>query len=126
MRVIQKYVADDGEEFYKECDAIAYESIIGKINSVMQTLKPTPNIDKFYNEGGYVQQNRVVVIEARKALSEIINQYFDLVGVSLDGNLPEVINKAVIRLDCIDVLGREYGQLFFRTHPNQASNIEYA
>ena len=51
------YLAKDGKRFDDESDCLKYDTLIEKVETVLNTLKPIPNTSSFANGDGYVQQD---------------------------------------------------------------------
>lgn len=140
------FISDDGVEFTEEAKCVAHEALRLEVNAVMAALAPTPKDDgcHFANGHGYIQQEPQKVDDARLAILKIAQRYVthpsspkwlqqvidNPAGVDpswparLIGDCcPALVGDAWHRFWCIDGLYREWGQPFYRAHPERGDQI---
>lgn len=141
MRVVQKFVADDGLEFADEAKCVKYEAMCKQVTEIMATLAPIPDLPSsdFVNGAGYIQHHPATAKAARAALLTIANTVWphtwfeqsiadDSVHSSWAGRLISEMNEKCLRhawarFDCMTSDFREYGQPYFANNPDRAQNI---
>ncbi len=138
METVTKYVARDGKEFLSKSDCIIHEDNLDEIDVIMSKL-PTHNTScEFQNGNGFVQHDLDVMLSVRNEfLYFVIERYGDekWFRETIDGGLdidpswagrimsemtPSYVYSKWNRFSCIDKLGREFGQIYFVTHPDEA------
>ncbi len=143
MKVISKYISNDNIEFSNEVDCREHELNYIIASNIVNKLEPIPENDgcSFGNGHGYIQQDNNNVIKYRNEFLEFIKRYttFKWVQETIDNpnshlswvtraigdsNCPHTIYRMWSRFTCIDNEGREWGQPFYATNPNQAEQIK--
>lgn len=134
MEVVTRYKAADGREFQSRDECIKRDELIKEVNTIMGSLKPTP--DKL-NWEGYVQQDKQTVLSVRSSLyrianrpgvladwiksqkmdhgktdGDLVNAHPSWFGRMLDGG-HEPLGDAYSRLCCIDSENREWNQPYY-------------
>ena len=121
-----KYISEDGSVFRSEVEYRNYEEAYIQASNIMSRLFPKPIDDdcSFSNGHGYIQQYPEIVKLARKE--------FDKLAVSLGKReknntsyflsvvYPGRLYNLYYRFECIDELGREFGQIYYRNNPQDA------
>lgn len=140
MEIIQKFKAIDGVEFNDKEECIKYETLIDRVNSIINTLPKHPNTCEFSNGSGYLQHNETTFKNAKISLLNICKEYIDhrwvqesiddhninpsYVGRLLDDYGIRPLYKAWYRIMCVDSKFREWGQLYYATNPNEAKQVK--
>lgn len=135
MKIITKFVADDGTEFPEEAKAEAHDKLIKRVELVMRPMGKIIedyNCD-FSNGSGYIQHDISTVFDVRVALLEIANSIYhhkwlldakshpSWAGRIISECCPNVVYGAWPRICCVDVKGREWGQPFFALNPDKGT-----
>ena len=141
MKTITKFRAIDGKEFNNENECLDYENLISKVNNIMKTLPSLPKDDgcSFSNGNGYIQHDKMILRKVQINLLKEIKNHIDHkwiqqtiddenVHPSYVGRLVgdydiKPLNKAWNRFMCIDKLGREWGQPYYASNPNEGKQI---
>jgi hypothetical protein len=141
MRVVTKYVSDDGREFLAAPECIQYEALCKEVDEIMAPLGMRPDLPGcgFENGDGYLQHDPVVVAKVRNALLKIANtimphKWFDqsIADHNADpswagrliGEMSErCLVRAWNRFSCIGAGAREYGQPFYAAHPERVKPV---
>ncbi|MDD5150840.1 MAG: hypothetical protein PHC28_10260 [Flavobacterium sp.] len=123
--IIKKYEAIDNELFDIKDEYIKYEKFLDKALSFIIKLKPIPNNDgcSFINGNGFVQQLPIVVNEVKYSFERLAKEMGKEPHISTDYFYHEYgrsIGKFYYRLRCIDDEGREFGQIYYKDHPEYA------
>lgn len=131
MEEISKYKAIDGSIFNTKEECLKYESIIKRVDLIMCPLGKRPDDTNFTNGGGYIQHD-VYTIQKVKAeimvlCMEVLKKNLDFqeIGYYLDGASKKCLYHAYIRLICIDIKCREWGQGYFAIHPDKGTQKPY-
>lgn len=142
---ITKYVADDGSEWTAVEKAQERDTLLADVARAMKPLGERPDNCGFSSGGGFIQHQTAVVRQVRLALHEVakgpLGWWFkrqredhgktdeqiamchpSWPGRMLDGGCAPLEN-AYGRLCCIDDLGREWGQPYYATHPDEAKQV---
>lgn len=109
MKLIEKYVANDGTEFSSAEKCLAHEALCAEIDAVMARLPQIPVADhcEFENGHGYIQHSEDVFWPVRDELLRIGNRLFP------------PLYKAWYRIMCVYKSLREWGQLYFVNNPDK-------
>lgn len=146
MKPVTIYVADDGSRWDTEDGAIAHERLIAAVDAAMGPLGPPPADEdcSFSNGRGYLQHDPEAVVRARSALIKLVAEAHPEVARYIGGVDPRTTDfggsvvgrilddsgswlyPAWCRLARIDEYGREWGQCYFRYHPDLAVCFEIA
>lgn len=137
METITKFKAIDGKEFTDKQECIKYELLIDRVNSIMNTLPKRPDSCDFSNGSGYLQHNEITLRNTKISLLTICKEYIDhkwiqqsidddtihpsWVGRLLDDYGIRPLNHAWYRFQCIDSKYREWGQPYFASNPEKAT-----
>ena len=143
MQEVTKFKSIDGRLFDTPLECTSHESMLEQIKNAMSLLKPKPENDncKFANGDGYIQQN---VSDVLKAMVEVVTvadpginksqmQSFlsdpfacrnGIIGRYLSDCGNNAAWEAWSRFMCIDDLGREWGQPYYASHPEDAKQYE--
>ena len=137
METIQKFKAIDGVEFTDKQECIKYELLIDRVNSIMNTLPKHPDICDFSNGSGYLQHDKTTLRNAKVSLLTICKEYIDhkwiqqtidddtvhpsWVGRLLGDYGIRPLERAWSRFQCIDSKYREWGQPYFASNPEKAT-----
>jgi hypothetical protein len=140
MKSATRYIAEDGTEFRSEADCISHEALCAEIAEVMSTLPARPDDDgcNFSNGGGYIQHSPAAFYTAREALLRMAGRIFphkwfeqsiadksihpSWAGWMID-EASAPLSRAWYRFMCVDADLREWGQPFFRDHPDEAKQV---
>ena len=130
MKVITKYVADNGEEYNTEAECLKQDALISEVNDIMRKLKPESEAGEgFFNGNCFIQHDIKAVEVARMFIDAVIFKYTHLCGLA-DLNTSYIarvlhetknvmpIAEAYSRLIRIDRQGREWGQLYYTNLSN--------
>jgi hypothetical protein len=135
MKEIKRYQTEDGKIHDTEELAAAHETLVARVAEITSALGPRS--DEINNGAGYVQHDPAVVekIKASFHLVALKTQGFDdpdengapdehFIGRWLnDSN--SFLYGVWNRLACIDELGREFDQQFFRNNPHKCAMKEF-
>lgn len=143
MKLVERYVAEDGTEFSTEAKCMVYENKLRKANDIMSNLKPLPKDSHcdFANGDGYIQQDIDRAKVCAEAILELVKSCtgeeiydkakgkafecrYGIIGRYLCDN-EHPANSAWCRLGCIDNNGKEWGQAYFAVNPGKGKNQEY-
>lgn len=112
IKRIVRYETEDGSRFESEWQAIDYEALCQKIHVAMRRLgqiRPDPN------GKNYVQHARSTKASVLAVLQQIPGCPRSMDAAQFAA---PCWNKAFYTLQCIDDMGREWGQLYFTKHAN--------
>ena len=128
MEEITIYQAKDGRQFDVMADCQRHEAIIGDVEKAMERLPERPDDTDYLNGQGYLQHEENAVEWLRAVIIRMaeehhpetvkrdnqgrVNMY--MLGRMLD-DYGSPINSAFFRYQCIDDMGREWGQPGFVT-----------
>jgi len=131
MKTVQRYQTEDGRVFNTEEEAGAHETLVGRVNEITSALGLKS--DEIKNGAGYVQHDPVIV--------EKIRASFYKLALEEQGQSEKDINLHWLgrylsdsdsylygmwgRLACIDELGREFDQQFFRNNPHKCEMKQF-
>lgn len=139
MKVITKFEADDGTEFYSVDACAEYEKETAEVEAIIAQLVPTPNEDscEFGSGSGYIQQDGPTFLKVRLELLQFakrtINHYWIQQAIddsTVHGSWPgriiddcgvRALSRAWYRVMATDGLFREWGQVFYANHPEKAT-----
>ncbi|MFA6198843.1 MAG: hypothetical protein WC679_00300 [Bacteroidales bacterium] len=121
-----KYISEDGSVFRTEAECRKYEEAYFQASNIMSRLYPKPIDDNcsFSNGDGYIQQYPRIV--------ELVRTEFDKLATLLGKKektsssyffselYPGRLYSMYYRFECIDELGREFGQIYYRNFPEEA------
>lgn len=140
MKKIEKYRSDNGREFDNAADAMAADAIFALQNDVSKLLpQAVDDSCTFANGGGYVQHNQIDIDSFKRAMrvliiaefgeqSETLKQWdknpTGFVGRYLDDSDSDTY-RLYLRLACIDDQLREWGQGYYKLHPNEGTQTEW-
>jgi hypothetical protein len=134
MKVITKYVADDGREFTSVIQCENYEAreavIKARLDEALRLLAPRPTNIEFTNGKGYLQHDLASVLLVREEVCKLANEamphkwFTDAIesGFGTHWSWParlidemdcKPLRDASHRLYCTDPHGREWGQPFY-------------
>jgi hypothetical protein len=131
MKTVQRYQTEDGRVFNTEEEAAAHETLVGRVNEITSALGSKS--DEIRNGAGYVQHDPVITEKIRDSFYKLAleEQGQSEKDISLhwlgrylsdsDSYLYGMWN----RLACIDELGREFDQQFFRNNPHKCAMKEF-
>lgn len=133
MEAIVKYKANDGTEFLDRLECEKYESLIKRVDHVMSPLVKIPDTIDFANGHGYIQQDDLKFKSVRMTLLHLMLEYVDhkWIRQSIDDDtihpswvaryigdtMYTPLYKAWHRISCTDEQFREWGQPYYRNHP---------
>ena len=144
MKVITKYVANDGIEFATEKECLEQDALIVQVEKIMNVMVPLPKEDdgcRFVNGCYFIQQDLNSVNEVKRKILTLIKVYINHQWVDDTLNKKNIHPSYVARLvgDCshsrpfirplsdawyrisnIDKLGREWGQGYFVENPDKS------
>lgn len=136
MKTVTKYKADDGVEFESEDQCLTHEANCDAAKSIMKNLHKKPSGCDFSNGSGYIKHDAGKVQEVRALFLDFCKRFTDhkcIQGV-IDGTthishahrllgeiLPQSIYKHWSRFTCIGSDGREFGQPYYVTNPDEAT-----
>jgi len=141
MEVITKYKAKDGKEFSVENECVKYEGLIDSVNEITKPLGDVPENKScsFTNGEGFRQHKSTIVRSVTVALLEKSKEYIDhhWIQQTIDSEKIDLswcarvfgdhglspLNSAMYRLQCIDGLGREFGQPYYVKNPSEATLV---
>ena len=133
MKPITKYETKDGKLFSTASEAICHEALIARVDEILAALGSKPagaDSIEFTNGKGYIQHDLDIVSKVRASFyavaletlgyaSDAVSPNEYIIGRYLnDSNI--FLYDALSRLQCIDLLGREFGQAYYVTHPEKA------
>lgn len=132
MKIIQKFESYCGKVFNTSEECLKYEEISKQVDVILSTLIDSRQYDEdcsFSNGKGFVQhpQNTYKILE--KELLKLSNEWFkpkkfESVNFRLERYIEDsgitCLNKLSYKLMCIDELGREFGQVYYRNNPQDS------
>ncbi len=128
MKSVTKYVSRDGRLFSDEDSCLRHESLQDEADAVCAIIGPAVKDDgcNFANGHGYVQRDPDAVFRAEKALRDACLRLHgnDNPRYLCDSNSP--FCSVSVRLRCIDVKGREWGQPYYANNMNEGDQVEWA
>ena len=139
MKEITKYQAYNGREFSDPDKCAVYENNCRCADFIISQLHPNPDGSDFFNGGGYLQHDPAKVAMVRSELLALAAKETDhkwitksindsTVDPSWAGGIiseccTENLYRAWIRISCIDAASREWGQPYYRQHPEEAQQV---
>lgn len=143
MRPVTQYEASDGSIWHTESDALFRDTLCEKVKKAMTPLGDRPELPHcgFENGDGYYQHAQSEVRRAKENLLALVKEYgweweglknakcpqidvgADWFARILDGCQQVPLTRAYGRLMCIDNQGREWGQPYFTSHPDEAKQV---
>lgn len=140
MKKIEKYQSDSGREFGDAASAMVADAIFALQNEVSKLLpQAVDDSCTFANGGGYVQHSQSDIDAFKRAMRRLIAMEFGessqtlklwdqdptgFVGRYLDDSNSDTY-RLYLRLACIDDQLREWGQGYYRLHPNEGTQTEW-
>lgn len=139
MKTVSMYQANDGKRFTSKADCRLYETIVKQRDTALSQLETIADKDcSFANGGGYIQHDPEKVKKVKLQylkLIELNTEWKDLkkavknqkenldkitfLGRYLDDS-DSYFRSGYYRLFmCIDELGREWGQPYYRLNPHE-------
>lgn len=141
MKAITKFQAYNGTEFTDAEECALYEAKCASADAVIALLPPQPELPGcgFNNGGGYLQHDPVTFKAARRALLELALKEQDHPwlhdSIAKEDTHPSYayriisecctkqLNDAWYRIACTDRFFREWGQPYYRDHPEEAKQV---
>jgi len=141
MQTITKFKAKDGREFNTSDECIDYESLIDRVDEIMNRLPKKPELEGcgFENGDGFIQHTKKNYNLVKHDLLKVIKKYIkhewvqqtmdddsvhlSYVGRLIDDYMLRPINSAWYRLMCIDSDLREWGQPYYAINPTKGKQI---
>lgn len=134
MKEITKYVATDGKEFYEKEKCLSYEDVIAEVAEIMRDFPPEPQNDgcAFANGGGYIQHKSSYFSKAKSELLALARRFSEHDWLANADAHPSYAHRIIgelglppldnawQRIHKTDKLFREWGQVYFVEHPNDA------
>ena len=133
METIQQYKSFCGKIFntIEECNR--YEVISKQVDNILETIEDSSKFDEgcnFTNGEGFIQHPANTYNILEKELVRLSNIWFKAeddpftcfnyyLGRYIDDSNMSCLNKLSYKLMCIDELGREYGQPYFKNNPDK-------
>jgi hypothetical protein len=134
MKIITRYIADDGREFNSGTDCKQYEDECEEVNKIMNRLKPVPDDIGFVNGMGYRKQEPFEVRHVTEKLIQLAAKKFNRPELAsshishahrvADDADHKTLCRALNRLQCIDNQSREWGQQYFARNPEKGTQAE--
>lgn len=135
MKEIKRYQTEDGLIWNTEEEASVHETLMGRVKEIISALGERSN--EIMNGRGYIQHDPKVVKKIKASFYQLAltQQGFDksegdenIPGEYWIGRYLSDSNSALYnvwnRLQCIDEMGREFDQQFFKNNPNKANLVE--
>lgn len=145
MKPITMYQADDGSIHHTEASADIRDALIRDVAAAMLPLGAPPKGNSAFNNGQcYVKHSMLAVAAAKEALLELSKPKLGdgwEISVKAKGIDPldvdpgwfcrlldsgDQLSNAWGRMCCIDDKGREWGQMYYRSHPDECNFVEVA
>lgn len=130
--ILKKFKAFTGRLFDSEDECKKYESLINKINKIMNNLNPIPDDIEFQNGGGYIKQDKDKVKNAKREILEIGRKLYKTPDLSFgwmsryaDDSSNIELYTAWGRLSNIDIQYREWGQGYYAANPDKGIQKEW-
>lgn len=119
MKLITKYVANDGVEFSTESACEKHERLLIKVHEVHKLLgKRAKDVGcNFTNGSGYIQHTKEEVYKFKEATDTMYEKY----GYRSSSPLNTLSN----RLACIDSNDREWGQPYYALNHDKGKQVEW-
>jgi len=131
MKTVQKYQTEDGRVFNTEEEAGAHETLVGRVTEITSALGLKS--DEITNGAGYVQHDPTLVGKIKDSFFLLALEEQGQSAKDMDihwlGRYLSDSNSYLYgiwdRLECIDELGREFDQQFYRNHPHKCKMKEF-
>ena len=130
MKVITKYVANNGIEFTTEKECVEQDALIIQVENIMSDINPLPKKDdgcRFGNGYYFIQQDLKRVSEVKRKILTLIKVYVNHHWIEDTLNKENIhpsyimpLSNAWCRISNIDKLGREWGQGYFVENPDKS------
>lgn len=137
MKQITRYIAEDSTSFGSKQECSEYETLCERVKKIMSQLSEPPLDEncQFANGYGYIQHNPVVFRKVRNELLDEFSTKIDhkwITQSKSDGAHPSWVGRLVSdynikayytawhRIQCTDKDFREFGQVYYAEHPNEA------
>lgn len=124
MKSITMYQSVDGKTFKSKDDCVKHEVEYYMAQNIFSDLNPIPTQTDFVNGYGYVQQDLNTVGKVKANFHQLCNKSIgkDVPFGFIGRYLPDTssLGSYFTRFLCIDSKGREWGQPYYATHPDQA------
>ena len=144
MKVITKYVANNGIEFVTEKECVEQDALICQVEKIMNGIAPLTKKDdgcRFANGYYFIQQDLNSVNEVKRKILTLIKVYVNHQWVDdtlnkenihpsyvgrLVGEYSNIrpLSDAWYRISNIDKLGREWGQGYFVENPDKSPALQ--
>jgi hypothetical protein len=133
MKTITLYQAVDGSTWPTEAEALKRDALCSHVDAAMALLKPRPKDIGFSDGDVFVQQGPGPVLAAKQRIVDLAyavtehavftNNAEEIHPRSVAGFILDEVGgplaRAWSRFACIDDSCREWGQPYFRSHPNE-------
>jgi hypothetical protein len=128
MKIIEKFVANDGKQFNTKKECEDYEVILNQIEIALKDL-PKKN---FSSDEGYLKLPIGTYDKLEKLLVRLSNEWFKtndftcfnyVLGRYIDDSDMKALRQLSYKLMCIRD-NKEYGQPYFANNSDKAQNIQ--
>jgi len=136
MEKVTKYKTTDGRIWNTEEEASVHETLMGRVKEIIRALGERS--DEIMNGAGYVQHDPAVVKKIKASFYQLALTQQGFNKAESDENVPgeywigrylDDSNSALYsvwsRLQCIDELGREFDQQFYKNNPDKCKMQEF-
>ena len=141
MKLIIKYVAENGLEFFTKKECIKQDNLIIQVEDIMKQILPVTNNIDFDNGEYFIQQNLLKVKKVKFEILTLVKQYVDHHWIEQTLNDEKIYSSYVARLiseytelqplylawnriSNIDNFGREWGQQYYVLHPEESEALK--
>jgi hypothetical protein len=130
MKTVQRYQTADGRVFNTELEAGAHETLVGRVCEIISALGSKCNIS---GGNGYIQHDPAIVTKIKDSFFKLAleeqGQSAKDMNIHWLGRYLSDSNSYLYgtwnRLECIDELGREFDQQFYRNNPHKCEMKEF-
>ena len=131
MKTVSKFVANDGTEFDSKEKCLKYENLINQLKDIFNQLPEKPNTTGFSNGDGYIQHDKKIFNRAVKQFYKLACEYHE--GLNkyeyntygfwrfLDDSNSIFYSYGQRFMNTDMNTYREYGQGYFKAHPEEIS-----
>lgn len=133
------FVTGDGQRFTDAAAAARHEVLVAEVAEIMAPLGDVPDGTNFTNGHGHIPHTAAALETVRRAVAAIGkrerpswegwdafaegNCHISWPARMVDNGGPSELRTVIHRLYCTDDQGREWGQPYFASHPDRASDM---
>lgn len=107
MKLVTRYESDDGIVWKTEREARYRDQLLDRAAAILAPLGERTETDSFLSGFGYIQHDFVILDQVRRNYNNLLQESHRDFGVE----------RAGLRLACVDNLGREWGTAYYAKYP---------